>query len=76
MRTPIVAAVTVICAVLAFPAYSQKGGDHGTLRLTPTRTDPQEITAEDRAAILRWKPHLLALVDYCEAGVVESATGK
>ena len=29
MRTPIFAAVTVICAVLAFPAYAQKGGDHG-----------------------------------------------
>jgi Ni/Co efflux regulator RcnB len=29
MRTHIFAAVTVVCAVLAFPAFSQKGGDHG-----------------------------------------------
>ena len=29
MRTCIFAAVTILCAVLAFPVYSQKGGDHG-----------------------------------------------
>ena len=29
MRTYSFATVTVLCAVLAFPAYSQKGGEHG-----------------------------------------------
>jgi len=45
---------------------------HGTLRLTPVRPGADELGPTDRASIVRWKPHLLAIVDYCASRSVES----
>ena len=44
------------------------GLEDGTLRVR--RVDGQDpatvLSGEDRAAITRWKPHLIALSDYCK----------
>ncbi len=45
--------------------------DRGTLRLSGA--DPKLLSAEDREQIKKWKLHLLAVVAYCESGVVDSA---
>ncbi len=42
--------------------------DQGKLKLTG---DPSKLTLEDRAAVTRWKAHLLAIVEYCASGVVD-----
>ncbi len=46
----------------------RKGSDG--LRVVPNGRD---LTPAEREQITRWKLHLLAVVDYCAAGVVDSA---
>ncbi len=44
-------------------------GEDG-LRVIP---NGRELTPAEREQITRWKLHLLAVVDYCASGVVDSA---
>ncbi len=47
----------------------------GKLLLTQT-PGCTPLTSDDKAQIAKWKPHLLALVDYRAEAEVESAAGK
>ena len=59
-------------AISLFLGLSERGfvlrAEDGKLKLAG---DPSSLTAEDRAAITRYKFHLLGLIDYCESGVAD-----
>ncbi len=45
--------------------------DQGKLKLTG---DPSKLSAEDRAAVTRWRDHLLAIIDYIASGRADLPT--
>ena len=52
----------------------QRNGDSLRVGAKIPGADAPELTPAERASIAELKPHLLALVDYCEHGPRESVT--